>query len=104
MSPRAVRRVVMALCALGVAGMIVASIADDNGVALTFGLVTAGAVVCLIVTTAVTGGANAEGASVQDRDAMAVEALVQDLVAGGADEVQVRELVRAAARLHRNAR
>ena len=104
MRPLLLRAVVLVVCAAGIAGMIVASILDSNGAALTFGLVTAGAVVCLIVTTAVTGGGNAEGAPVQDRDAMAVEALVQDLVAGGADEVQVRELVRAAARLHRNAR
>ena len=55
MSPRVVRRVVIGVCVAGIAGMIVSSIADNTGAALTAGLVTAIAVLCLIVATAVTG-------------------------------------------------
>lgn len=55
MTPTAVRRVVVVVGALGIAGMIAGSIADNNGVALTFGLVTAVAVLCLMVATAVGG-------------------------------------------------
>jgi hypothetical protein len=87
-SARTVRAVVVAVCAAGVAGMIVASVAERNGAALTFGLVTAAAVACLIVATAV-----APPTPRSDR----VEALVAELVAGGADERTVRALVAEAA-------
>jgi hypothetical protein len=76
--------------------MIVGSILDSNGAALTFGLVTAVAVVCLIVATAVAGETR-----VVDDDAMVVEDLVQRLVADGAEEAAVRSLVREASRLGR---
>jgi hypothetical protein len=88
--PRLVRSVVLVVCVLGVAGMIVASALDANGAALTFGLVTAGAVTCLIVATAVTGG------PVDEQRASRVEELVGRLVAAGADEAAVRELVQEA--------
>ena len=103
MSPRAVRRVVMALCAVGVAGMIVASIADDNGVALTFGLVTAGAVACLIVATAVAGPGATGPLPPDEAQAERVERLARQLVAAGAEEPLVRALVREAVRLGRGA-
>ncbi len=86
----------LAVCAAGIAGMILASVADAEGTALTFGLITAAAVVCLIVATAVAGPA--PGPVDEDRAAR-VERLVRDLVAAGADEAAVRELVREAARL-----
>jgi multisubunit Na+/H+ antiporter MnhB subunit len=100
MSPRAVRRIVIAVCVAGIGGMIAGSIADNNGAAMTAGLVTAVAILCLIVATAVTtsppgAGAGAEGAAVEVEDA------VEALVAGGADEAEVRELVRRAVRLGR---
>jgi hypothetical protein len=97
-TPRAVRAVVLVVCAAGVAGMIVASVLDAEGAALTFGLVTAGAVACLIVATAV-GGAGGAGGGVDDERAARVEQLVQELVAGGADEAAVRQLVQEASRL-----
>lgn len=77
--------------------MIVGSIADNNAVALTFGLVTAAAVTCLIVATAV---AAPKGDDVEVRGAR-VEELVGRLVAAGADEAQLRELVGEAVRLGR---
>ena len=98
MTPRAVRAVVLVVCAAGVAGMIVASVLDAEGAALTFGLVTAGAVTCLIVATAVAATSARQGV-VDEQRAERVEQLVQDLVASGADEVAVRQLVQEASRL-----
>lgn len=104
MSPRAVRRIVLAVCVAGIAGMIVSSINDNNGAALTAGLVTAVAVLCLIVATAVTGGQRAStteaapGHGAEDLGAE-IERGVQHLVDAGADEAQVRALVGEAVRL-----
>lgn len=80
--------------------MIVASALDSNGAALTFGLVTAVAVVCLIVVTAVGGAPAAGKPTVDEAGAMRVEELVQKLVGAGADEATVRRLVREASQLH----
>ena len=79
------------VCVAGIAGMIVSSIADNNAVALTVGLLTAAAVLCLIVATAVSKTTEAPGEE--------VEARVASLVAAGADEGEVRGLVRAAVQL-----
>lgn len=99
MSPRVVRLVVVAICVAGIAGMIVTSIADSTGGALTFGLVTAVAVLGLILVTAVTGGPVApEGA---DALAERVEAQVERLVVDGASEADVRRLVGDAVHLGR---
>ena len=99
MSPQVVRRVVIAVCVAGIAGMIASSIADNTGAALTAGLVTAIAVLCLIVATAVTG---AHGLGVQELLATDVEERVEALVAEGADEDEVRGLVAAAVKLGRS--
>jgi hypothetical protein len=94
--------VVIAVCGLGVAGMIVSSVADDNGAALTFGLVTAAAVACLMVATAVGGpGSGGRGLPPDELQAERVEGLVRQVVAAGADEPLVRTLVREAVRLGR---
>gem|GEM_PF-2886397 len=93
------RWVVVAVCASGVAGMVVGSIADDSTVTLTFGLLTAAAVACLIVATAVTGDAPADADEVAGAR---VEELVVALVAHGADEAAVRALVREAVVLGRS--
>ena len=53
MSPRTVRRLVIGVFVIGIAGMIAGSIADNNGFAITFGLITAAAAVGLILVTAV---------------------------------------------------
>ena len=98
MSPGAVRGTVIVVCVAGIAGMIIGSIADNNAVALTFGLVTAAAVACLIVVTAVTAPTAATAARADDR-AERVEELIQGLVSAGADEEEVRSLVREAAHL-----
>jgi hypothetical protein len=98
MSPHAVRRTVVVVCAGGIAGMIVASIASNNGAALAAGLVTAGASLCLVAVTAVS---QATPAGVEPREMAVLEEQVADLVAGGADERRVRDLVRTATRLGR---
>ena len=96
MTARAVRLVVIGVCVAGIAGMIVGSVADNNAVALTFGLVTAAAVLCLIVATAVS-----PSTSVDEDQAARVEDLVERLVAAGAPENEVRTLVGEAVRLGR---
>lgn len=95
------RRVVLGACVAGIGGMIAGSVAGNDGVALTAGLVTAAAVGALMLTTAV-AGAPAPAAPVGAEELAAeVESKVRALVAGGADEASVRELVRDAVRLGR---
>jgi hypothetical protein len=88
------------VCVAGIAGMIVSSIADNNGAALTAGLVTAVAVLCLIVATAVTGD-KLPAESHLELLAADVEDRVQHVVSQGADETAARDLVRAAVKLGR---
>jgi hypothetical protein len=78
--------------------MIVTSIADSTGGALTFGLATAAAVVGLILVTSVTA-APAAGDLLAEAAAERVELEVAELVARGVEEDAVRRVVRAAARL-----
>jgi hypothetical protein len=91
---------VLAICVLGVAGMIVSSIAGSTGGAVTSGLITAVAVVVLILVTAVAGpSAFGSPQPVDEHAAADVERRIQALVASGADEADVRSLVRAVRRL-----
>ena len=101
-SARAVRLVVAVVCVLGIAGMIVTSIANNVGAAVTFGLITAAAVLCSIVATAVTAapGAGVAG-SVDERQGEVVEGLIERLVEQGTDEAELRKLVGEAVRLGR---
>jgi hypothetical protein len=98
-SARAVRRVVVAVFVGGVAGIIGMSIADESDGALAFGLVTAVAAVVLIAVTAVTTPRRTA-----DPEALAehLEGRVTALVASGADETEVRRLVRDAVDLGRS--
>ena len=85
MTLRVLRWAVIAICVVGIAGMIIGSIADNNnGVVVTFGLITAVSIIVL-----------------DEALAEEIEAHVQALVAAGADEVSVRDLVGKATRLHR---
>jgi hypothetical protein len=99
---RVVRWVVVGVCVVGIAGMIVGSVSDDNATALTFGLVTAAAVVSLMVATAVSPPAAGSAATFDEVQARRVEELVEGLVAEGAPEERVRELVGEAVRLGRS--
>ena len=49
----AIRVTVLVVCGVGIVGMIVASATKHNGAAITFGLITAVAVVCQMVATTV---------------------------------------------------
>ena len=94
MSPAALRVVLRLVSAAGIPGIIAGSIAENDGVAITFGAITAVAAFGLILVTAVTRGpqsVDAVGADVEDR--------IAALVASGADETAVRDLVAEAVRL-----
>ena len=101
MTAQLIRRVVIATFVGGIVGMIVGSIADNNGVAITFGFVVAIAALVLMVATAI-NPARPVGA-VDETVANRVEEHVAALVEAGADEHAVRELVRAAVTLGRTA-
>jgi hypothetical protein len=97
---RVVRWVVIGVCVVGVGGIIAGSIADNNAMALTFGLVTAAAVACLMVASAVSpSSTTTRSTSFDERQAARVEDLVGQLVADGAHESAVRALVGEAVRL-----
>ncbi len=100
-SARWVRRIVLVTFVLGIAGMIVASILDSIGGAITAGLITAVAVVCLVLVTSVAGPGAFAPPLVDEHAAADVERRIADLVAAGADEPELRALVRAARRLGR---
>ncbi len=107
----AIRIVVLVVCAVGIVGMIVTSATKHNGAAITFGLITAVAVVCQMVATTVLNearglpGAALAGApseaSGAEAEAARVESAIQGLVAAGADEEAVRDLARHAVHLGR---
>src|SRR5438552_18607521 len=105
---RVLRWVVMGVCAVGIAGTVAGSVADNSDVALAFGLITAAAVLCLMVATAVSppsasSKTAAATAAFDEARAARVERLVDGLVAAGADESDVRRLVGEAVRLGRGA-
>ena len=102
MSPRWIRRIVLAVFVAGIAGMIVGSIADNNGTAITFGLISATAAVALILVTSVAGPTAFGAPQVDETIAADVERRINELVAGGANEAEVRSLVREAVRLGRS--
>jgi hypothetical protein len=102
MDPKLLRRTVLVVFLGGIAGMVVGSIMDNNGTAITFGIITAVAALALILTTALISGQPAD--RFDDERAEAVEARIVQLVADGADESAVRDLVRDAVVLGRTAR
>jgi len=93
---------VLAVCVLAIAGMIVASVTDHNGIAIATGLTAAVAIICLILVTAV-AGPEAFGAPppIDEAAAADLERRIDAFVAAGADEAEVRSLVRAAGRIYR---
>jgi hypothetical protein len=98
LSPRLVRWVVQAVFVLGIAGMIVGSIADSNGLAITFGLITAVAALGLVLVTSVSppGSLTKQGPAhreVDERLASDLEVRIDALVTDGANEDAVRKLV-----------
>jgi hypothetical protein len=106
-SPRLVRRVVLCVFVLGIAGMIAGSIADNNGTAITFGLITAVAALGLVLVTSVSppGSLVKPGPTItteaDERLAADLEDRIAALVTDGADEEAVRKLVGRAVELGR---
>ena len=100
-STRMIRGVVFLVGAGGIAGMIAGSIADNNGIAITFGLVVSAAALVLVVAAAI-NPARPLG-TYDEAIAAAVESRVQALVETGADDALVRALVRDAVALGRTA-
>lgn len=102
MTVAAIRFAVIGVCVIGIAGMIVGSIADNNnGVVVTFGLLTAMAIVVLMAVSAAVRATQRELTAVDESVAVSVEQRVNSLVDAGADEAALRELVREASRLRR---
>jgi hypothetical protein len=109
----AIRIAVIVVCAGGIAGMIVASATNHNGAAITFGLITAAAVLCQMVATTVLNeakglpgaplGPGVEGGDAGETEAAQLEEAIQSLVDAGAEEEAVRDLARRAVRLGRGA-
>lgn len=91
----------MVVFVVGIAGMIVGSIADNDGIAISFGLLTATAAVCLMSATWLDPGSAPVFDEVQ---AARLEERIEQLVAEGADESELRDLVRQAVLLGRRAR
>jgi hypothetical protein len=101
-SARTIRQIVIAVCVVGVAGMVGGSVADRIGLAITSGAVTAVAVLCLILVTAAAGPSAFAAPPAHDEEAAAdLERRIERAVADGADETEVRALVRAAIRFGR---
>lgn len=102
LDPRLVRRIVLVVFVLGIAGMIFGSIRSSTGAAMTFGLLTAAAALALVLVSSVSPPASSTTpAPVDERLAADVEARIGALVADGADEEAVRRLVGRAVELGR---
>ena len=107
MSNAAAVRAIRAACIVcfvgGVAGMIVASLADNNiGAVLTAGIISAIAAVVLLAVSTV--AAQRRLAEFDDADAEILEHGIRRLADSGADESAVRDLVRRAIDLGRRSR
>jgi hypothetical protein len=95
---RLLRLVVAAIFVGGIAGMIIASVKDNNnGAVVTCGLITAVTSLMLISFTF----SSRQSMKVDENLARRVEARVNGLVTSGANEAEIRSLVRDAVRLGR---
>lgn len=93
---------------VGIPGMIVASINDNSGAAVTFGLIGVGAALALLAVTAVTTPrlspqvmGSTEATPIDEVEAEALEAKIAALVQSGVDEEALRDLVRRAVHMAR---
>ncbi len=100
MARRWILRACAAVFVAGIAGLIIASINGNNaGVILTIGLGIALAAVALLTVGAISAKDRID--VFDEADAERLEARVAALVATGADEAELRALVRDAMRLGR---
>lgn len=95
MTAGTVRGVAVLVCVLGIGGMIASSVAGSTGGALSFGLITATAVLCSVVATSVSAPSPHSGEKAPEPR---LEDMVARLVEDGADEAAVRALVQEAMR------
>lgn len=103
MAVRIVKAVCFALFVAGIPGLIVSSIAGNNeGWVLSIGMVTAVAALVLIAVSAVTATRRID--TFDEVIAERVENRVRVLIEAGADEAEVRALVRDAIDLSRGDR
>ncbi len=100
---RVIRRVCIVCFVGGIASMIAASLADNNiGAVLTAGGISAiAAIVLLAVSTVATTQRSVE---FDDADAEILETNIRRIVDAGANETNVRDLVRRAVELGRRTR
>lgn len=97
---RVIRSICVILMVAGIPALIVSSIAGNNeGWVVTFGMVTAAASLLLMVASAVASSRRVD--AFNEVVAERVENRIRELVAAGADEGSVRELVRDALDLAR---
>ena len=101
MTLRTLRSICAAVFVCGIAGLIISSVLDNNGAVLTVGLITVVAAVSLLAASAVVRREPID--AFEEADAERLESSVQQLVAAGAPETAVRNLVREAMRLGRRA-
>lgn len=93
MALRIVRIACFALFLAGIPGLIISSIAGNNeGWVLSIGLVTAVAALVLIAVSATTSNVRVD--AFDEVRAERIEARIRALVDAGADETEVRSLVR----------
>jgi hypothetical protein len=97
-SLKALRVIVMAICIAGIGGMVAGSIADNNGAAVTSGLIAA---VAVLVLMAATVAARSSSSPVDEERASRIEERITALIEAGASEAEVRALVADAVRLGR---
>ena len=103
MSTRIIKIVCFSLFLAGIPGLIISSIAGNNeGWVLSIGMVTAVAALVLIAVSAVTASRRLD--AFDDVIAERVEARVRTLLEAGADETEVRALVRDSIDLSRGHR
>jgi len=95
LAPSTVRGVALVLCASGIIGMIVTSIADRIDAALTFGFVGAVGALSLLLVGILVPAVEA-ATSLDEERAAEVEAGIRRLVDAGADEGDLRATVRTA--------
>ena len=96
------RRISTVFIVGSIAGMIVMSVKNNIGGAITAGVIGAAAILCLMTGNAIHVGNNAGGA--QEALAAELEARVEDLIAAGANETAARNVVNKAVRLGRGER
>jgi di/tricarboxylate transporter len=97
-SLRVIRIVCAATFVASIAGLIISSIAGNNaGWVITIGLFAVAAAVILMIASLV--GSTLRNPEFSDARAEEVERIVTRLVASGADENEIRDLVRASVQL-----